>query len=73
LAHKISLEKDVGKRNVDHSEVLMQMEYIQLQIKVVDHKITLVVEKTMGMDLTEPRENHQHVSDDVANYPPVNF
>jgi hypothetical protein len=67
---KSLLGKMLTKRNGAHNEILTQMEYIQLQIKAVYHKITLLARKT-SLELINSRENHQHVPEEVANYPPV--
>jgi len=35
-----------------HQEVLVQLDEVQLQIKLVDHKMNLITDKLVGMDLS---------------------
>ena len=59
------------ERNIAHNETLMQMEYIQLKIKVVDHKITLLVEKAVGLDVNGSCKENQQVPMEESNSPPA--
>jgi hypothetical protein len=68
---KTLLIKMLAERNIAHSEILMQMEYLQLKIKVVDHKITLLAEKAVGLDLNASCKENQQVPMEESNSPPT--
>jgi hypothetical protein len=40
------------ERHEAHQEILLQLDDVQLQIKLVDHKINLLADKLVGLDLT---------------------
>jgi len=46
----------IGRVLLDHLEahqgVLLQLGYMQLQIKLVDHKLNFIAENMVGMDLS---------------------
>jgi hypothetical protein len=46
----------MGRVLLDHhearQEILLQLDDMQLQIKLVDHKLNLIAEKLVGMDLS---------------------
>jgi hypothetical protein len=35
-----------------HQEILMHLDDVQLQVKLVDHKLNLIADKLAGMDLS---------------------
>lgn len=59
------------ERNTAYNKILMQMEDLQLQTKAVDQKITLLVERAVGLDLNEPCEDNQQVPAETINSPPI--
>jgi hypothetical protein len=46
----------MGQVLLDHhearQEILMQLDDVQLQVKLVDHKLNLIADKLVGMDLS---------------------
>jgi len=54
-----------------YRKILVQMEQIQLQIKPMDHKITLLAKKEAGLDLNDSCEDHQQILVETTNYPLV--
>jgi hypothetical protein len=39
-------------RNEAHHEILFELDYMQLQLKLVDHKLNLLAHKLVGMYFT---------------------
>lgn len=50
---KTLMGKVLVERNEAHQRILLQLDDVQLQIKLVDHKINLLAEKLDGMDFTK--------------------
>jgi hypothetical protein len=44
---------------------------MQLQIKEVDYKYSMLAKWIMGLDFTNPGDTHQRVSDDATTIPHV--
>jgi hypothetical protein len=53
---KALLGKVITDRNIATNEVMLQLEYLQLQTKVVDEKVSLLAEWTVGLNLNEPND-----------------
>jgi hypothetical protein len=68
---KTLLGKVMTERSTAFNEILLQMEYLQLQIRAVDQKISLLAERTVGLDLNEPREDQPQVPEATVPSPPV--
>jgi hypothetical protein len=41
------------ERSITFNEILPHMEYLQLQIRAIDQKISLLVENMVGVDLNK--------------------
>jgi len=65
------LGKVMTKRSTAYIEIILQMEYLQLQILIVDQKISLLVECMVGVDLNEPGEDQPQVPEPTVPSPPV--
>jgi hypothetical protein len=68
---KALLGKVMADRNTGTNELSVQLKYLQLQIKLVDQKVSLLVEKTVGLNFNEPSERIPHVPKDNVPPPPT--
>jgi len=68
---KSLLRKAMAGSNMLNSNMLLQMEYLWLQIKALDLKISLVVERAAGLNFNDPSEGNQQVSADTINSSPA--
>lgn len=59
------------ERNTIYTEVLLQLEYLQLQARAVDQKITLLAERAVGLDINKPRDDNQQVHEETMPPPPA--
>jgi hypothetical protein len=50
---KALMGKVMVERNEAHKEILLQIDDVQLQIKLVDHKLNLLVVKIVGLDFSK--------------------
>jgi hypothetical protein len=53
---KSLLGKVMIERSTTYSEIMLELEYLQLHIRAVDQKISLLAECTVGLDFNEPRD-----------------
>jgi hypothetical protein len=44
--------KVLVERNEAHQEILLQLDDVHLQVKLVDHKLNLLAEKVVGLNFT---------------------
>lgn len=70
---KTLLGKVMTERNTTYSEILLQMEYLQLQTRAMDQKSTLLAKRAVDLDLNEPREDNQQVPMETMNSPPAYY
>jgi hypothetical protein len=68
---KVLLGKETIDRQASNREISMQLDYIQLMIKVLDQKFTLLAEKTTRISFRNPREVIPKVMGDIVPSPPV--
>jgi hypothetical protein len=68
---KALMGKFMADMNTYTNEMSLQLEYLQLQIKVVDQKFSLLAENTMGLNFNEPSKGIPHVSEEKVPSPPT--
>ena len=68
---KTMMGKVLVERNEDYNEIMLQLDDMQLQIKDVDYKVSVLAQGMAGMDFTDQQETSQQVHDDVVVAPPL--
>jgi hypothetical protein len=49
---KFLMGKVLVEKHESHKEIILQLDNVQLQVNLVDHKLNLLAEKVLGIDFT---------------------
>jgi hypothetical protein len=62
--------KFLVEKNEAHREILVLMDALRLQVKQLDHKVSILARKTIGLEFAAPEENDGSPQAEVVDSPP---